>query len=56
VVDLRYTEKFINKVRFEQLLAVIPQNKEDTNGDAFENWIYKFAEQRSLELFVNFPR
>ena len=55
ITSLKSSEKFINKVRFEQLLAVIPQCNEDTDGAGFEDWIYNFAEQRSLELFVNFP-
>ena len=55
VTNLHFTEKFINKVRFEQLMAVSPQCSEDTNGADFENWIYNFAESKQPELYVNFP-
>ena len=55
VTNLHYSEKFINKVRFEQLFVVSPQCNEDTNGADFENWIYDFAESSSPEMYVNFP-
>jgi len=37
-------------------LTIIPQCKEDTDGALFENWIYTFAEQRGIELYVNYPQ
>lgn len=55
VVELDYTEKFVQKVAFKQCLAKIPHCKEDLSGAEFEDWIYKFAEQKNKELYVNFP-
>jgi 5'-3' exonuclease len=56
VTDLRYTEKYINKVSFKQILAVVPQCEEDLNGGAFEDWIYDYVDNGNSEMFVNFPR
>lgn len=55
VKSLHYTEKFINKVKFQQLLAVIPEVKEETNIGSFEDWIYDFADSDEAEVYVNFP-
>jgi hypothetical protein len=42
-------------VRFERLLAVVPQCREDGDGGLFEDEIYKLADQRNMELYVNLP-
>lgn len=55
ITKLEYSDKWINRVRFEQLLAVIPQCPEDTSGGDFEDWIYNFIESRQRELYINFP-
>ena len=55
VNELDYTDKFVQKVAFKQCLARIPQCKEDLSGAEFEDWIYRFAEQKIKELYVGFP-
>lgn len=54
--QLHYTEKYINKVRFERLLAIVPQAPEDLDGGRFEDWIYQFADQYSPVLYANLPQ
>jgi hypothetical protein len=56
IIDLAPIEKYINKVKFSQLLAVVPQCSEDLNGGDFEDWIYNYAENRGMDMFVKFPQ
>ena len=55
VDSLDFAEVYVQKVCFHKALVKVPQYKEDTNGADFEDWIYKFANSRLKELYVNFP-
>ena len=55
VIEFAMAEKFVNKVCFKQCLAKIPSTKEDRSGSEYEDWIYKFAQSQTNELYVKFP-
>jgi hypothetical protein len=37
-------------------LAKIPRCIEDTSGEEFEKWVFKFANSKNQELYIDFPR